>query len=126
MANARKPAAAAQPKAAALNATPVVRDITFHRAVVDNMLIFGVGHDIELACLQISSNIEKLVENDKLMRVTSAISHTEVARLRMSWPTAIRAAMNILSDGIESGVLNREAVLKTLAGIEALDNSDGN
>jgi hypothetical protein len=125
LAKASKPVDDAQDEAVETYAVPVVRDSTFHRATVDNMLIFGVGDDVELACLQTGTDMKELAENYEFVRVTSNISHTEVARLRMSWQTAIRAAMNILRNGIESGMVNRNVVLDRLAKIEPSDESNG-
>lgn len=125
MANARKPVGAEQVEATEPNTMPVVRDSTFHRATVDNIFVLPAGEDIELTCLQSGQHVTQLSQGEGFVKLNSISSCTEVARLRMSWAAAVRAAMNILRLGIEAGHVDAQAVIEKLSELEALDESNG-
>ncbi len=125
LAKARKPVGAEQVEAIETNTMPVVRDSTFHRATVDNIFVLPAGEDIELTCLQSGQHFTQLSQVEGFVKLNSISSFTEVARLRMSWAAAFPAAMNILRLGIESGNIDRKAVIEKFSAMEAADESDG-
>jgi hypothetical protein len=102
----------------------VVRDSTFHRAVVDNAPIFGVGDDVEIACLQAGRDILSVRTQGEGAAVSTVDTLAEVVRLRLSWPTATNLAMNILANGIRTNRLNGSAILEELAALIAKDAYD--
>jgi hypothetical protein len=102
----------------------VVRDSTFHRAVVDNAPIFGVGDDVEIACLQAGRDILSVRTQGEGAAVSTVETLTEVVRLRLSWPTATMLAMNILTNGIRTDRLNGSVILDELAALN-LKGNDG-
>jgi hypothetical protein len=102
----------------------VVRDSTFHRAVVDNAPIFGVGDDVEIACLQAGRDILSVRTQGEGAAVSAVDTLAEVVRLRLSWPTATNLAMNILANGIRTNRLNGPAILEELAALIAKDAYD--
>lgn len=118
-----KSKAAKRPTVAAV---PVLRDNTFHRAVVDNALIFGVGADVEIACLQAGHSLSSVRAKGEDVQLEAMEALTEVVRLRLSWVTATNLAMNILANGIDSNRLDGAAILEKLAELnaEGTDNED--
>jgi hypothetical protein len=108
-----------RPKRAESSKVPVVRDSTFHRAVVDKALMLGVGEQIDIACLQMSTDISALHRQNGDIRLDTLNTLTEVVRLRLSWEAAVDLAMNILSNGIRSDTLDSVEILKTLAEVKA-------
>jgi phage terminase large subunit GpA-like protein len=125
LAKASKPVDDEQDEAIETNAVPVVRDGNFIRATIDHMFTLVVGKDVELACLQMGQVITELANKDQSVRLDLTTTSTEMARLRMSWPAALGAAMNILRVGIETGNVDRLAVVEKLSKLEVLDESDG-
>ena len=102
----------------------VVRDSTFHRVVVDNAPIFGVGDDIEIACLQVGREIRSVQSQGEGSTLATVETLTEVVRLRLSWPTATNLAMNILANGIRSNRLNGSVISEELAALSAKGGDD--
>ncbi|MEK6637378.1 MAG: hypothetical protein AABY88_04765 [Pseudomonadota bacterium] len=107
-------------------AVQVVRDSSFHRAVVDNAPIFGVGDDIEIACLQAGREIRSVQSQGEDATLVTVETLTEVVRLRLSWPTATVLAMNVLTNGIRTGRLNGSSILDDLAALNVEGTDDGN
>jgi hypothetical protein len=105
---------------------PVVRDSTFHRAVVDNAFVFGTGNDVEIACLQSGPNISSARTQSKGVQLDIEDAHTEVVRLRLSWPAATALAMNILTNGIRTERLSGAAILEEFTSLNAKSVDDDN
>lgn len=105
-------------------AVQVVRDSTFHRAVVDTASIFGVGDDLEIACLQAGQNIQFIRNQDEVSELDTIGTLTEVVRLRLSWRTATNLAMTILTNGVRTGRLNGAAISEDLAALSIKDADD--
>lgn len=92
----------------------IVRDNTFTRAVVDKVVILDLGRDVELACVQIGPVLTSLQDMEIHEKVDMTPSLTEVARLRMSWPSAVSMAMHVIEQGITSDKLRGDAILKSI------------
>ena len=110
--NITKPKRAKQADAAAVQ---VVRDSTFHRAVVDTASISEVGKDLEIACLQAGRDVQSIRAQGEFSISETVDTLTEVVRLRLSWSTATTLAMTILANGIRTDRLNGSAILEDLA-----------
>jgi hypothetical protein len=103
----------------ALSKLPIERDSTFSRAVADRVYVVDLGRDFELSCLQIGPALlavepEDLRPDQDKIAVDLRPMLTEVCRLRLSHPTAVALAMQILSTGISGGYVNREAIVASL------------
>jgi hypothetical protein len=104
--------------------TPVVRDSTFHRAVVDTALVIGLGQSVEISCLQSGIALNAIHQLDEGVKMDGDQVFTEVLRLRFSWPAAVMMAMNVLRAGVSSGTINPTEMLAQLAELQAEGEAD--
>lgn len=102
----------------------VVRDVTFSRAVVDKTIVFELGRDIEIGCLQVGPEIENIIDHDDREELVLNPVLTEIVRLRLGWPEALNLAMQVISSGISSDRVNREKLLEAISDVKP-ESEDG-
>lgn len=108
-------------KRAKIQTLPMRQDSAVHRAVVDKAIIFGVGEQIDIACLQMGAHINSIAQQGGKVQIDTLNAVTEVVRLRLTWEAAVDLAMSILSNGIHSGNLDADEILKSLSEVGSDD-----
>lgn len=92
----------------------IVRDATFSRAVVDDIVPLPLGRDIELSCLQYSPIFNAMIDKGDHYVPDVEVVYAEVARIRISVSEAIELAMSIISQGIQTGKVNGDKVAASI------------
>lgn len=98
----------------------VVRDETFHRTVADKVVAIDLGRDVELAFLQGSPTVKKLIdwdEDNEQVQLEGGLR--EVARVRVSGPVALNIAINLIDTLVSAGKVKTAAMMETINQIAA-------
>ena len=93
----------------------VVRDVTFTRFVADEAVMAVVGRDLEIGFLQYGPIFTKQIDRGEQEETVSRNVVTEVARMRMDYPTFLRTVMEFLQLGITNGRIKADAVQQSVA-----------
>jgi len=89
---------------------PIVRDPTFVRFVADEIIFSDLGRDMEVSFLQYGPLYQYRVGMEDVNTFESDDAITEVARMRISFPSLVSLAMNLISYGVVNNRLKSEAV----------------
>jgi hypothetical protein len=77
--------------------------------------VVDLGRDVEFGFIQIGPQLISSVDMDTHEKVEMKPSLTEVSRTRVSWPTCISLAMNIIEVGIKTDKLKGDAIASTIS-----------
>jgi hypothetical protein len=99
--------------------TPIVRDNTFSRAVVDKTLVMDLGRDMEIACFQVGPELAHVNNTAKGEEFDAPTVLTEVVRLRLPWNSAVNLAMNILQPAIAKDMIEIDGFIKAIDGLRS-------
>jgi hypothetical protein len=97
----------------------VVRDVTFTRFYADEAVMAVVGRDLEVGFLQYGPIFTQQIDRGDQEETVSRNVVTEVARMRMDYPTFLRTTMEFIEQGIMEGRIKADAVLQSIAEWEA-------
>ena len=92
----------------------IVRDATFTRAVVDDIVPIHLGRDIELSCLQFSPLLNAMIDGGDHYVADADPVYAEVARIRINFGEAIELAMTLLQQGILAKRVRGDRVAKSI------------
>lgn len=109
--------------------TKVVRDGTFCRAVVDQVVVIDLGRDMELACIQFGPELVSITDHGEHEKIDLSPVLTEVARLRLPLASSVALAMHILEKGIRADKIRGDNVVESISGwvaeMKDSDETDG-
>lgn len=103
------------PSPATTSSVEVVRDVTFTRFVADEAVMANVGRELEVGFLQYGPIFTKQIDLGDQEETVSRNVVTEVARMRMDYPTFLRTVMEFLQSGITQGRIKADAVQDSVA-----------
>lgn len=104
---------------------PVIRDATFHRAVADKAIVIDLGRDVELALLQGSPTVKKMIDLDEENEQAQLEGgFTEVVRLRLAAPVAFNIAVNILDTLVRAGKVKSAGLLDLVSRMVADETAE--
>jgi hypothetical protein len=92
----------------------VVRDSTFVRLFADNVIAQNLGRDIELCLIQFGGHLTHYLDSDTEGSVKHSNTVTEAGRVRFAWPIAVNLAMMILSQGVNTGLIDGDKLIQRL------------
>ena len=101
----------------------VVRDASFVKLYADRVIAQDLGRDVELCLIQFGQPLTHYVSSDTDISVEVSDCVTEAGRVRIAWPTAVTLAMNIMSQGIDNGLVRGNKIIENLQ--ERIDAQQG-
>jgi len=91
----------------------IVRDSTFCRIVVDELLFSYSGNDMEIGCIQYGPIFLSQSLSAEEETTTNRSVLTEVARIRMSYADFLKSSMMFIQSGLKEGKLNAELICRS-------------
>lgn len=92
----------------------IVRDNNFVRISADDAFIADIGSCLDIGLIQYGPNFKEYSENGHHEVIKNQNILTEVARLRMDYPSITKFVMRIIQTGIKNDKFDADAIISSI------------